>query len=110
MKLICIIRQYCVFCQEKQFFSFFLFTYSCGCVILNGMKKVIEVEGMCCKRCAERAERKLRLLEGVKGAKANFKKQMIFVESELPDEALVACVVEAGFGVKAVRPRKGIFG
>ena len=26
------------------------------------MKKVIEVEGMCCVKCAERAERKLRRL------------------------------------------------
>lgn len=78
--------------------------------IIAGMKKVIEVEGMCCKRCAERAEKKLRLLDGVKGAKANFKKGIIFVESELADEALSACVTEAGFGVLAIRPRKGIFG
>lgn len=74
------------------------------------MKKVIEVEGMCCKRCAERAERKLRLLDGVTGAKANFKKGIVFVESDLPDEALVSCVEEAGFPVKQVRLRKGIFG
>ena len=74
------------------------------------MKKVIETEGMCCKRCAERAERKLLLLDGVSGAKANFKKGLIFVETNLPDEVLAACVTEAGFGVKTVRPRKGLFG
>lgn len=74
------------------------------------MKKVIAVEGMCCKKCAERAERKLRLLEGVTGARANFKKQIIFVESDLNDELLVNCVVEAGFTVKEIRKRKGIFG
>ena len=74
------------------------------------MKKVIEVGGMCCKRCAERAEKKLRLLDGVKGAKANFKKGIIFVDGELSDEALSACVAEAGFEVKEIRPRKGIFG
>lgn len=74
------------------------------------MKKVIAVEGMCCKKCAERAERKLRLLEGVTGARANFKKQIIFVESDLNDELLVNCVVEAGFTVKEIRTRKGIFG
>lgn len=73
------------------------------------MKRVIEVEEMCCARCAERAERKLRLLDGVTGAKANFKKGLIFVETTLPDEALVACVTEAGFPVKAVRDRKGLF-
>jgi copper chaperone CopZ len=74
------------------------------------MKKVIEVAGMCCARCAERAERKLRLLDGVKGAKANFKKGIIFVESDLPDGELCVCVTEAGFEVKQIRLRKGIFG
>ena len=74
------------------------------------MKRVIEVEGMCCERCAERAEKKLRLLSGVLGAKANFKKGVIYVETELPDEALSACVTEAGFTVKCIRERKGLFG
>ena len=74
------------------------------------MKKVIEVEDMCCKKCAERAERKLLLLEGVSGAKANFKKGIILVESTLTDEALSECVTEAGFKVKDIRPRKGLFG
>ena len=74
------------------------------------MKRVIEVEGMCCERCAERAEKKLRLLSGVSGAKANFKKGVIFVETELPDEALASCVTEAGFAVRCIRERKGLFG
>lgn len=74
------------------------------------MKRVIEVEGMCCKRCAERAEKKLLLLDGVSGARANFKKGVIFVETELPDRELSACVTEAGFSVKEIRARKGIFG
>lgn len=74
------------------------------------MKKVIEVQDMCCKRCAERAEKKLLLLDGVKGAKANFKKGIIFVESELNDEVLKDCVENAGFLVTAIRMRKGIFG
>ena len=74
------------------------------------MKKVIEVEDLCCKKCAERAEKKLLLSEGVSGAKANFKKGIILVESTLSDESLAACVADAGFKVKEVRPRKGIFG
>lgn len=73
------------------------------------MKRVIEVDGMCCKRCAERAEKKLLLLEGVSGAKANFKKGLIFVETELPDEALSECVTAAGFSVKEIRERRGLF-
>ncbi len=75
-----------------------------------GMKKVIEAEGICCKRCCERVEKKLRLLEGVTGAKANFKKSVIFVESTLPDDELKSCVEEAGFQVVNIRPRRGIFG
>ncbi len=74
------------------------------------MKKVIEIEDLCCKKCAERAERKLLLLEGVTSAKANFKKGVVFVETDLEDEALFACVADAGFTVKEIRPRKGIFG
>ncbi len=74
------------------------------------MKKVIEVDGMCCKKCAERAERKLRLLDGVTNARANFKKQIIFVQTDLPDETLTECVTQAGFTVKEIRVRKGIFG
>lgn len=73
------------------------------------MKRVIELEGMCCKRCAERAERKLCLLDGVTAAKANFRKGIVFVETTLPDEALAACMSDAGFTVKEVRDRKGIF-
>ena len=76
---------------------------------IPSMKRVIEVEGMCCKRCAERVEKKLLLLNGVAGAKANFKKGIIFVETELEDEALAACGVEAGFSVKEIRERRGLF-
>ena len=74
------------------------------------MKRVIEVDGMCCKRCAERAEKKLLLLDGVTGARANFKKGVILVESTLKDEELDACVTDAGFAVKEIRVRKGLFG
>ena len=73
------------------------------------MKRVIEVEGMCCKRCAERAERKLCLLDGVSASNVNFKNGFIFLETTLPDEALASCVTSAGFTVKEIRERRGIF-
>lgn len=76
---------------------------------MDAMKRVIEVEGMCCKRCAERAEKKLLLTDGVSGAKANFKKGIIFVECETGDDVLAACVTEAGFTVKEIRARRGLF-
>ena len=72
----------------------------------TAMKRVIEVDGMCCKRCAERAERKLLLLDG----KANFKKGLIFVETTLPDSALAECIADAGFQATLIRDRRGLFG
>ena len=73
------------------------------------MKRIIETEGMCCKKCAERAEKKLLLNDKVSGARANFKKGLILVETSLSDEELTAIVSEAGFTVVKVRERKGIF-
>ncbi len=73
------------------------------------MKKVIEAENMCCKRCADCVEKKLLLLDGVKGARAKFKKGIIYVESELSDDALISCVEDAGFHVKSISVRKSIF-
>ncbi len=77
---------------------------------MHHMKKIIEVENLCCKRCAERAEKKLLLMDGVTGARASYRRGVILVESSCPDDALIACVEEAGFSVKGVRLRKGIFG
>ncbi len=74
------------------------------------MKKVIEIEDLCCKKCAERLENKLLLIDSILSARANFKRGVVFVETNLSDEAIAACVKDAGFEVKAVRPRKGIFG
>ena len=74
------------------------------------MKRVIEVEEMCCKKCAERVEKKLLLQSGVSGARANYKKKIVLVDSTLSDEELTSCIEDAGFPVKAIRLRKGIFG
>lgn len=79
------------------------------CAIMQSMKRVVETEGMCCKKCAERVEKKLLLNEGVSGARANYKKGTVLVETTLSDEALTAIVTEAGFTVKTVRARKGLF-
>lgn len=81
-----------------------------GRAIICFMKKIIETEGMCCKKCAERAEKKLLLADGVSGARANYKRGFILVEASLSDEELASIVTEAGFAVVKVRARKGIFG
>ena len=77
--------------------------------IMQSMKRVIETEGMCCKKCAERVEKKLLLSGGVSGARANYKKGTVLVETTLSDNELSAIVTEAGFTVKTVRARKGLF-
>ena len=76
---------------------------------MQSMKRVIETEGMCCKKCAERVEKKLLLSGGVSGARANHKKGTILVETALSDEELIKIVTDAGFTVTGVRERKGIF-
>ena len=75
------------------------------------MKKVIEVSDLCCERCARRLAGTLELSEGVVKAKANYKKNSIFVEvlSTTPDEKLREIVGEAGFEVLSIAPRKGLF-
>ena len=77
--------------------------------IMQSMKRVVETEGMCCKKCAERVEKKLLLSGGVSGARANYKKGTVLVETTLSDNELIAIVTEAGFTVKTVRARKGLF-
>ena len=74
------------------------------------MKKVIEIEDLCCKKCAERVEKKLLLTEGVTSAKAHLKRGMVYVETVLSDMELANCLESYGFVVKEVRLRKGIFG
>lgn len=75
------------------------------------MKKIISVRDLCCERCANRLACKLELCEGVVKAKANYKKNSIFVEvlSTTPDEELEAAVTAAGFEVRSIAPRKGLF-
>lgn len=75
------------------------------------MKKVICVGDLCCERCANRLACKLELCEGVLKAKANYKRNSIFVEvkSEVSDGSLKEAVQNAGFEVLSIAPRKGIF-
>ena len=68
-----------MFCAGKFAAAKTLYKSRAACYNAN-MKKVIEASGICCKRCAERVERKLLLLDGVSGAKANVKKGIVFVK------------------------------
>lgn len=76
------------------------------------MKKVITVNDLCCERCAKQMATKLALLDGVRAAKSNYKKNIIFVDvaDDFPDEALKEVFKDTGMEVISIEKRKGIFG
>lgn len=75
------------------------------------MKKIIRTGDLCCKICAERTAAKLLSVNGVVSAKADYKKQMIFVEVEDDscDDDMRALIEDCGFEVKSIERRKGLF-
>ena len=76
------------------------------------MKKTIKVNDLCCQRCADQMAIKIALIEGVRAAKASYKKNIIFVDvtDDVTDEALKAVFDGTGMEVLAIEKRKGIFG
>ena len=75
------------------------------------MKKVIVVEDLCCARCAKRVANQLELVDGVLKAKANDKRNCIYLEVRegISDEELKDFVEKSGYTVVSVANRKGIF-
>ena len=75
------------------------------------MKKTIKINDLCCQRCADQMAVKLALVEGVRSAKANYKKGLVFVEvaDGVLDETLTAVFEAAGMEVLSIEKRKGIF-
>ncbi len=76
------------------------------------MKKVIYVNDLCCQRCADQMAVKISLIDGVDKAKADFKKNRIFIEvkESVSDEDLRAVFDGMGMEVLSIEKRKGIFG
>ena len=76
------------------------------------MKKTIKVNDLCCQRCADQMATKIALLDGVRAAKASYKKNIIFVDvnESVTDEALKSVFDGTGMEVLAIEKRKGIFG
>lgn len=76
------------------------------------MKKVILVDDLCCQRCADQMAVKLALLDGVHKAKADYKKNKIFIEvkESVQDESLLSVFDGTGMTVLSIEIRKGIFG
>ena len=76
------------------------------------MKKVIKVDDLCCQRCADHIATKLALVDGVRAAKGNYKKQSIFIDvaETVSDESLKEVFVGTDMQVLSIEKRKGIFG
>ena len=76
------------------------------------MKKVILVDDLCCQRCADQMAVKLALLDGVRKARADYKKNKIFIEAvdSVPDQLLRSVFEGTGMTVLSIEIRKGIFG
>ena len=68
------------------------------------MKKIVSIEGMCCERCAKRAENVLSAVSGVVSADVKLKKKIAVIRSrvEVSDEELKKAVVDAGFSVSSI--------
>ncbi|MBQ8393988.1 MAG: hypothetical protein IJX49_00260 [Clostridia bacterium] len=76
------------------------------------MRKVITINDLCCERCAKQMAVKIALIDGVRAAKSNYKKNIIFVDVEdgVSDEALKVAFEGTGMEVLSIEKRKGIFG
>ena len=76
------------------------------------MRKTIRVDDLCCQRCADQMAVKLALLDGVHKAKADYKKNKIFIEvkESVQDETLSSVFEGTGMTVLSIQIRKGIFG
>ena len=68
------------------------------------MKKIVNIEGMCCERCAKRVENVLSAVSGVVSADVKLKKKIAVIRSrvEVLDEELKKAVVDAGFSVSSI--------
>ena len=75
------------------------------------MKKIIEINGMHCPKCAGRVENALNAIDGV-NAKVNLAKKqaVVTLKAELADEVLKNAVASLGFEVVSIAEKKGIFG
>ena len=76
------------------------------------MKKIIYVKDLCCERCARKIAEKLQLHDKILKAKADVRKNRIFVEvsSDFADDELKELVQAQEQEVVSIQLRKGIFG
>ena len=68
------------------------------------MKKVVNIDGMCCEHCAKRVENALSAVSGVVSATVKFKKKIAVIRSreEVSDEEITKAVTDAGYTVVSI--------
>lgn len=76
------------------------------------MRKTVVVDDLCCERCAKQMAVKIALLDGVRAARANYKKQCVFIDvtDEVSDEMIKSVFDGTGMTVLSIEKRKGLFG
>ena len=72
----------------------------------------MQIDDLCCQRCADHMATKVALVNGVRAAKGNYKKHCIFIDVEngVADETLKAPFEGTDMQVLSIEKRKGIFG
>jgi copper chaperone CopZ len=68
------------------------------------MKKIVNVEGMCCEHCAARVEKALSTVHGVVSADVKLKKKQAVVRSreDISDDEIKKVIEEAGYTVASI--------
>lgn len=68
------------------------------------MKKIINIDGMCCERCAKRVENALSAVPNVISADVKLKKNIAVIRSreEVADEQITNVITQAGFKVLSI--------
>ncbi|MDE7168504.1 MAG: heavy metal translocating P-type ATPase [Clostridia bacterium] len=68
------------------------------------MKKIVNIEGMCCEHCAKRVEDKLSTAKNVVSVDVKLKKKIAVIRSreEVDNEEITALVTDAGYKVLSI--------
>ena len=76
------------------------------------MRKTVFVDDLCCERCAKQMAVKIALLDGVRAARSNYKKNCIFIDvaDSVTDEQIKAVFDGTGMTVLSIERRRGLFG
>lgn len=73
----------------------------------NFMKKIVNIEGMCCEHCAKRVEDKLSTAKNVVSVDVKLKKKIAVIRSreEVDDGEITALVTDAGYKVLSIESK-----